>query len=367
MKWYSRGIRRPFTREDMAKAARLLDRLDQVQVVFGMALDDVPPHARDAVGLAIIAQNCSKHVRVLCFSPEGAACLARMQQVVGGYPWISIGFTAHGPLRWTHLALEIFARTAGHGIPVTVNGEPMAGATGPVTLSGSAAVGNAEILGGIVVNQLLEPGRPCIHNLGLAHIMDMRTATAVTGGPENALMASLAAQLGRFYDLPSASWVSTESMLPDGQAALEKMFGFQTHGSGGVNAIWGVGQLESELTFSPAQAVIDAEMIQYAQRFWRGVGAAESQLAVAASRRVGIAGSFLEDESTLLGHRAEFFTPQLLWRGHAAAWEGDGGRDLADRAEARADELMAAPFEPPLSAHQEAELERLACRLVQRD
>jgi hypothetical protein len=101
------------------------------------------------------------------------------------WPWFSIGFTAHGPLRWTNLALEVFARSAGHGIPVTVNGEPMAGASAPVTLAGAFAVGNAEILAGIVVNQLLEPGRPVVYNLGLGHVLslalDVVRATGIAG------------------------------------------------------------------------------------------------------------------------------------------------------------------------------------------
>src|SRR5512136_2444780 len=274
----------------MADLARLLDQLDNVQAIFGLAMEDVPPPARDVMGLKIIAENSSKHIRVLCFSPEGAAALVEMKRVVGQHAWFSIGFTAHGPLRWTRLALEIFRRTAGAGIPVTVNGEPMAGVSGPVTLAGTAAVGNAEILAGLVINQLLEPGRPCIYNLGLAHVFDMRTAIAVTGAPENALLAQISAVMGRFYNLPSASWVSTESMCPDSQAALEKMFGFYTHMAGGVTNIWGVGQLESELTISTAQAVIDNEMISVARRFEQGVRFNDASLAVDVIRAVGNAG-----------------------------------------------------------------------------
>ncbi len=80
-----------------------------------------------------------------------------------------------------------------------------------------------------MINQILEPGRPLVYNLGLAHVMDMKQATAVTGGPENALLAKASAALGRFYHLPSSSWVSTDSIHEDEQAALEKMFGFTTH------------------------------------------------------------------------------------------------------------------------------------------
>jgi trimethylamine--corrinoid protein Co-methyltransferase len=358
------GEHRPFTSADMAATARLMDRLENVHAVFGMSMDDVPPGARDVVGLNVIARNTSKHVRVLCFTPDGADVLVQMKDVVGRHPWFSVGFTAHGPLRWTGLALEIFRRTAGHGIPATVNGEPMAGVSGPVTLAGSAAVGNAEILAGIVVNQLLEPGRPCIYNLGLAHVMDMRTALAVTGGPENAILADVSAAMGRFYGLPSASWVSTESMCPDEQAALEKAIGFHAHMAGGVSSIWGVGQLESEMTLSPAQAVIDDEIISYARRLLCGAEVSGESLAVDVTRSVGIAGSFLEHEHTLRHHRSELHLPRLLWRRRREQWEADGAGDLTERAEALASELAAEPVDTGLAAHQAAELDRIKDRFV---
>jgi trimethylamine--corrinoid protein Co-methyltransferase len=357
------GEHRPFTTRDMAESSRLLERLENVQAVFGMALDDVPPHARDAAGLAVMARNSSKHLRALCFSAQGADALVEMKQVVGAHPWFSVGFTAHGPLRWTRLALEIFRRTAGHGIPVSVNGEPMAGVSGPVTLAGAAAVGNAEILAGLIVNQLLEPGRACLYNLGLAHVFDMRTALVVTGGPENALFARLSAALGRFYNLPSASWVSTESMVPDGQAALEKMFGFHTHMESGVSCIWGVGQLESEMTFSPEQAVLDNEMISFARRYRRGCEATAESLALEATREVGIAGSFLDHEHTLKHFREALFMPRLLFRDRRAAWDAGGRKRLDERAAEVAAELSRQPVETHLSADQTRALDRIAERL----
>ena len=254
---------REVTTTDLADIARLCEQLENVHGVMGMAVADITPMHRDFVGVRVITENCRRHVRALCFTPMGMEALSEMKKIYPGN-WLSIGFTAHGPLRWTHLALDIFKKSAGHGIPATINGEPMAGVTGPVTLAGSIVVGNAEILSGIVVNQLLEPGRPVIYNLGLAHTFDMKFATAVTGGPENALFAQASAALGRLYNLPSSSWVSTESLFDDSQAALEKMFGFQTHTSAGSSLIWGMGQLESEKTISLKQLVLDDEMINYA-------------------------------------------------------------------------------------------------------
>lgn len=343
--------RRPVTSRDLGDIARLSSRLDAVQGVMGVAMADVPPLHRDFVGLRVIAEATRKHARVLCFSPRGMDALVRMKPVFPG-PWFSIGFTAHGPLRWTNLALEVFARSAGHGVPVTVNGEPMAGASAPVTLAGAFAVGNAEILAGIVVNQLLEPGRPVVYNLGLGHVLDMRRATAVTGGPENALFARASAALGRFYGLPSASWVSTESVFEDEQAALETMFGIATHVREGVSLVWGLGQLESEMTLSLAQLVIDDEMVAYVRRHRRGFAVDEASLAVDVVREVGVAGSYLETDHTFEHHRRELWSPGLLNRRPRGACPGP----LHEAAATRARELLAGEAAPAIAPHQSAAL-----------
>jgi trimethylamine--corrinoid protein Co-methyltransferase len=206
-------------------------------------------------------------------------------------------------------------------------------------------VGNAEILAGIVVNQLLEPGRPVVYNLGLGHVMDMRRATAVTGGPENALFARASAALGRFYGLPSASWVSTESHFEDEQVALETMFGLVTHLQEGVSLVWGLGQLESEMTLSLAQLVIDDEMVTYVRRHRRGFAVDEASLALDVVREVGIAGSFLETEHTRRHHRSELYAPRLLNRRTRSACPGP----LHEVAAARARELLAKDGAPSLS------------------
>jgi len=198
------------------------------------------------------------------------------------------------------------------------------------------------------VNQLLEPGRPVVYNLGLGHVLDMRRATAVTGGPENALFARASAALGRFYGLPSSSWVSTESVFEDEQAALETMFGLATHVQEGVSLVWGLGQLESEMTLSLAQLVIDDEMVAYVQRHRRGFTVDDASVAFDLVRDVGIAGSYLETDHTFAHHRREIFSPRLLNRRPRSACAGP----LHEVAAERARELLAADAEPALDEEQ---------------
>jgi len=354
-----RGFR-SIRQRDLADFARVVDALDQVDVLVGTATEETPPAQRDFVGFRIMAQNTGKHLRALSFSPRGGEAMLEMARVLAGgtslreAPLFSMGFTAHGPLRWTGLALGVYRMTAGHGIPVTINGEPMAGASAPVTLAGTAAVGTAEILAGIVVNQLLEPGRPCLFNLGFAHVMDMRQGFAVTGGAENVLLAVAGARLARHYGLPSVSWMCTDSLGCDAQNALEKTIAALTHAQAGVNTIWGVGQVESEKTISPVQAVIDDEIIATVRRYLRGFSTDEQSLAVEEVRRVGICGSFLESDHTFSHFREVVHMPELMVR--AQRMSAGPRADLVSRAEDRVDAILAAERQPILTPEVEREL-----------
>ncbi len=344
-------LRRKAATHDLAAVAGLGERLPNVSGVMGMALSDVPPWGSDFVGLRVMAANTGKHVRVLCASPAGAEAIKAMKEVFPG-AWFSVGFTAHGPLRWTNLALEIYKKTAGKRIPATVNGEPMAGVTGPVSLAGSIAIGNAEIVAGIVVNQILEPGRPLIYNLGLAHVLDMKSITAVTGGPENALFAAASAAMGRFYHIPSASWVSTDAVHEDEQAALEKMFGYHTHAAEGVSLIWGMGQLESELTMSLGQLLIDSEILDYIRHYRQGIAFNDDDLAFSLIEQVDIGGSFLETEHTIRNYRHHLFSPSLLNRTQRENCRAT----LPERAHQQAQAMLSACKEPLIGSGELAEL-----------
>ncbi len=343
--------RRPVTSEDLQAIARLSDRLEAVQGVMGVAMADVPPLHRDFVGLRVIAEGTRKHARVLCFSPRGMDALVRMKPVFPG-PWFSIGFTAHGPLRWTNLALEVFARSAGHGIPVTVNGEPMAGASAPVTLAGAFAVGNAEILAGIVVNQLLEPGRPVIYNLGLGHVFDMRTRHRRHRRPRE---RALRPGLGRPRPLlrPALLLLGLHRVGVRGRAGRPRDDVRARHPRAGGR--------EPRLGSRPARvgddalaraAVIDDEMVAYVRRHRRGFAVDDETLALDLVRSVGIAGSYLDTDHTREHHRRELFSPRLLNRRARAACPGP----LPEVAAARARELLASEAEPTLAEHERAAL-----------
>ena len=153
-------------------------------------------------------------------------------------------------------------------------------------------------------------------------------------------------------------------MCTDAQASLEKMGGFFSHLQSGVSNIWGVGQLESEMAFSPAQAVIDDEIISYVKRYLRGVTVNEDTLAVELTREVGISGSFLGEYHTMERFQDELFQPNILFRKLRDHWKDLGSKTLTEVAEEKAKDLMEKDVENGLNENQIKELDVLANRFL---
>jgi len=283
-------------------------------------------------------ENTDKHLRPCLYSAEGAKVIMEMADVVSGgkpyeeMPFFSFGYSIVSPLCWSHEACEIFKQTAGHKIPLTINSEPLAGGTSPVTLAGSMVTGNAEVLSGIVINQIIEPGRPLIHNIGFAHLFDMYETIALTGAPENSLMAVAGAELAAHYGLPSASWFGTDSMTVDGQSCLEKMLTIFTQAASGINFIWGVGNIEATKCYSPVMAVLDNEMLGATERFLRGFEVNDNTLALDTIYDLGFNGDFLSAEHTFDNFRTENRYNTILNRTIRDKWQNAGNLTSEDKA-----------------------------------
>jgi trimethylamine--corrinoid protein Co-methyltransferase len=91
------------------------------------------------------------------------------------------------------------------GLTVNVLSMAMAGGSSPVTLAGTLVDHNAEILGGLVLNQLTRKGAKFIYGSSTT-AMDLRLAAASVGSPECALINAAVAHMATYYLLPS--WVA---------------------------------------------------------------------------------------------------------------------------------------------------------------
>jgi trimethylamine--corrinoid protein Co-methyltransferase len=96
---------------------------------------------------------------------------------------------------------EIIMAAAQTGTPVNVLAMGMSGGSAPVTLAGTLVGTNAEVLSGIVLNQLTCKGAPVIYGSSTT-CMDLRMATAAVGSPELGMISAGVAQLAHYYQLP---------------------------------------------------------------------------------------------------------------------------------------------------------------------
>jgi trimethylamine---corrinoid protein Co-methyltransferase len=262
--------------------------------------------------------------------------------------------------------LELFMKSKGHGIPVMINSEPMAGATSPVTLAGSLALADAEVLSGIVINQIIEQGRPCIYNSGFAHVFDMRTTLVVTGSPENALMQAAGAEMAQFLGLPSASWALSDAIMLDSHASFEKMLTSIFHTLSKVNMIWGMGNIETSKTISPEIAVIDNEIVGNCRRLSDRFKVDDEHVAFDLIKEVVFQGSFLETTHTLEHFQEEIRYSGFLNRINRAEWQSKGSKSIEEKAEQYVNDVLSKEPEIYLSGSQIQHLEAIQKKWMKR-
>lgn len=301
------------SKKDFTELTKVYDGLSNIDGVVGVSLIDVPPKVRDIVGFRLMAENTQKHLRPCIYCADNVKAINEMALVLldgksyKEYPLYSLGYSICSPLHWTDTAVNVFSASAGYSVPVTLNSEIMLGGSSPVTIAGGIALGNAEVLSGIVLNQLIEEGRPVIYNLGFSHVLDMRTAAALSGCAECGLMAAAGADMAHHYRLPSAAWMSTDSLSTDAQAGFEHMLLLNAYFAAGINVIWGAGQIERQLSLSKEQAVIDDDIMSYAKRFSRGFEINSETLALDIIKKVGVGGEFLTEEHTMNNFKNEIY------------------------------------------------------------
>jgi trimethylamine--corrinoid protein Co-methyltransferase len=213
--------------------------------------------------------------------------------------------------------------------PLCVLPMPLAGATAPVTLLGTAAQCVAEFLSAVVLFQLAQPGCPLILGVG-ASILDMRTGLYSAGAPELALLNLALIEMGARYGVPvMAQGMVTDAKHPGFQAGSEKMENGLVAALAGADVVNGLGLLDSSQVLSLEQMVLDDEAFRSIRRVAAGFEADPSRLMSELVAEVGPGGNFLGKRATLAYLKAgEHFEPRLGQRGSWDAFERRGRSEL---------------------------------------
>ena len=255
------------------------------------------------------------------------------------------------PLSYAPDMIEALIAYARARQPVVIATLVMAGSTGPITLAGVLAQQNAEILAGIVLAQLVQPGLPLLYGSTSTSI-DMRTGALTIGSPELSLCISAHGQLARYYRLPSRSGGAlTDSATTDAQAGFESMFSLLTAINSGVDfVLHAAGILNGFMAFSYEKFVVDDEICGMMRKFVQGIEVNSDTLAYDVIAQVRHDGHFLSNRHTVERCRTEFWQPQLARRDSLEDWMKNGKKDATDHARKYWKELLAQHKDPPIDA-----------------
>jgi len=369
------GQRRPATLQDLADFTRLIDALEMADIMHAMVVpQDIPQAGFDRILFATILQNTTKHYysqgqggQSVRDQVELASLLQGSSQAVRQRPCFSFVVCLNSPLVHTPERVDEMMVCAEYGIPLWLEATNMMGATGPITIAGALVEHSANVLASLVLVQLLAPGHPCIFGVASGGF-NMRSATYVAASPEAVLLHCATAQMARFYRLPFEGSSGIDSCLPDAQAGYERAMQAFSFSLAGVNFIHlAFGMLDQLLTSSYEEAVIADEIFAAAFQMARGIPVTPETIALDQIKAAGPGGQFLNQDYTLYHYRQHQWQPRLTARLEWSEFQRlHAGKDMRQRANERARQLLAAHVPYVLDEKLAAELPSLARALQER-
>ncbi len=204
------GEYRPSVWEDQVRAAKLVDALEQYDLLdVAVESRDLPPEIANLAGYQAMVVNSTKHCTQSAHSRREAEKFVEMAFTVAGgkenfarRPLASTVVCPTSPLTLSPETTEPIIVYAANGVPCTVLSMALAGGTSPVTLAGTMVTHNAEVLSGIVLGQAVKRGAPNLYGSSTT-IMDLRSASATIGCPELGMISAAVARMAQFYRIPS--------------------------------------------------------------------------------------------------------------------------------------------------------------------
>lgn len=243
------------------------------------------------------------------------------------------GITPLNPLQYGEEALETMMAYAERGQALFLAPASMIGLSSPISLMGTVVQQNAEILAGIALIQLINPGSPILYMPG-CFTGYMKTAGCAVSGADSYLANAVNFQLARQkYGLPLRGNASiSEAKELDAQAGSETLLGILMAMLGGVSMFHiSLGIMDSILCFSPEKMIIDEEIYSRCAHIMKPLPVEDKDFALDDIHEVGPGGSYITHKSTLRNFR-KLWTPTVSSWDSYQHWESQGKPGIAKRA-----------------------------------
>ena len=350
--------------ENISKVAQKCENIDFTSN-SGLA-SDVRPQIQDLYHYKVGSTYCDKPFFTTAANGKNMKALIDMAAVFAGSyqnlqmaPSLIVYGEPVSPLVFDKDATEVLLVCSEYKIPIVFPPMVQIGATGPMTLAGGIAQGNAETLASLVLHQLNNPGAPFIWG-PFVSMMDMQTTLCCYGGP--VLMKSQAAlgQISRFYNIPTFGFASvSDSTGIDVQCGMEMMWSVLINAQAGLNLCHDVGYLNSGLIFSLESLLLGNEIISATSHFIDGIQVTEETLALDVIDKVGPDGDFLSEETTRKFFKQEGWYSPLLNKKQFQMWKADGSQTVNQRLEEKAHRIIEEDIPPLISTDEMKELDKI--------
>jgi trimethylamine--corrinoid protein Co-methyltransferase len=352
------GKRRESTVADVELFTRICDRLECIDMVGVpvMPQDVSNPAATLLYGVRAVIENTTKplyfstnstEVNSLCIEMLKAAFPGDLQDQVYGISQLS----STSPLYWEEGVLEAVMDTVPTGVPIAILPEPIAGISAPFTLAGLLTMCNAECLSGLAMIQMLQPHAKVMYGNSWT-TCDMRTGAALVGSTETTVCRIAAAQLARFYKIPSHTTApNSDNHAHDEQNAWEKALSQFCSVAAGHDLIVNCGMFATGLTCSNEQLLLDEEMSAICRRIAAGIRVDEETIAKDLILQTGPQNpSYLTADHTLKWlYSDEYVAPRLSVREPYGSWSDKGAKDIYQLARDKVDDYARAEPNKPSS------------------
>jgi len=332
------------TMPEQIEGVKVLDSLENMHVMNVYAsyseIEGVSPYMAALEDLASRITNSTKCQAAGCFKQNEIFAI-RMGKVVD----IDLIGTVNAisPLTYGNEAAEAIFRFAGAGFPINFGSGAVMGITGPATIAGATVTNNAELLAGIVLAQLINPGTRILVSDSV-YPMDIRRGYPAFGAVEAAMHNMVFNQIWHSYKIPTSSWISgiTSSKKIDFQCAYERAMTGLLCALSGSNIISLHGAIYGEMTWNPVQAVLDDDIAGWIGRFIEGVEVTDETLAIDLIQKVGpFPGKYLASKHTRKWLEKEQLIPDCADRDSYPEWLEKGKRDSIILAKEKLKKILA--------------------------
>ncbi len=338
------------TIERLSIAARLAEQLENLDFFIrpvNIQDEEINENNHDVNKFYASLNNTGKHVMAGLTSLDQLDNVVKMAEIIAGgpealkeNPVISfITCTVKSPLEMVDDATQKLIEFSKRGLPFVVSSSPQGGSTAPIQEAGMVAQINAEILSGIALSQMVNPGTPVIFG-SVPVRARMDNLHDLYGAPEFNQYNLDCVQMARHYRVPCYSTAGVgDSAIPGMQATIEKMFTHIPIAMSGAQYIhYAFGLLDRTNIFCPAQAVLDNQHIGMIKKFLNAPLLGEDDME---SAMVQITKVFNSRQKLYARFTRKGLRDGSIYSHYP--FEGDGGGEIIEKALARMEEVLSRP------------------------